>query len=325
MLINKINARVQICSFLCFLFFFSSAFSETKCISIQTLPTQITKPGNYCLENNIYNGDQQNAITILSSGVVLDLKGFTISSNTADPATKLFGIYSKDVRDITIKNGIIRGFMYGIYLSDSNTSSTGPDSLSGGYKIEGVTLKENYFRGIRLEGSNHLVRNNVIRSTGGSLVFSNSFAIGIEIIGPGAKIEKNIISDTHSMGNGESVALSFSNNCSGSEANDNRIINHEAINSFSSTGHSFGIWVGGNPKNRTNVHIRDNNIDNMYFGFAFSSPTTGWYGNNLIRRATCNYTIGSSTVSTFDHTGVSSCPNVSDFDLNKMNELLLTQ
>ncbi len=309
---------------------FSSTLAENPCTPIDSVPTIITKSGSYCLQNNLYNQESKNAITISVSGVIIDLKNHTLSAGVEDPGTKLFGVYSKDVRDITIKNGIIRNFMYGIYLSDSNTSSTGANSLSGGYKIENVKLVSNYFRGMRLEGANHTVIGNTVRNTGGSIVFDNSFAIGIEIIGPGAKVESNTVVDTYSCGNGESVAISFSNNNSGSEANRNRIINYKSTKDkcllyHASTGRSFGIWVGGNPSFKTNAFLRDNIIDKMYYGFAFSSPTTGSYGNNLVRGATCNFLVVSDSVSTFNYVGSVACPSITTDEIDEINRHLISE
>ncbi|MDI9817756.1 MULTISPECIES: hypothetical protein [unclassified Legionella] len=285
--------------------------AQNSCTPIVSLPTIITKAGIYCLTNNLVNNANQNAITILTSGVTVDLQGYAIDSSNLDSNSQLYGVYSLDVQDITIKNGIIRGFMYGIYLSNSSGSDTNMGSLSGGYILENLVIKNSFFRGIRIEGANNVVRNCTVTSTGGTTVFNNSFAIGIESIGPGTIIEKNIVTETYSCGTGESVAISFSNNASGSSAHLNRITNKKKNSGCPSPvlpqGHSFGVWVGGNPILKTNVYLRNNNISNLDYGIAFSSPTTGWYGNNQISKVGCNYIISSDTVSTFDYRGVVSC------------------
>ena len=169
--------------------------SSVPCAYITALPFTITTHGNYCLAGNLVNYSDQNAITIAASGVVLDLQTFTIDTYNTRSDNSTLGIYSLDRRDVTIKNGTIRGFMYGIYLSDSLGSDTDPTSTSGGHLIENLTITGSSFRGIRMEGSNNIVKNSTIAAIGGTTIFKNAFAIGIETIGPGAIIENNTISD----------------------------------------------------------------------------------------------------------------------------------
>lgn len=303
---------------------------ESNCIPISSLPIVINKPGTYCLTNNLVNKANQHAITIAVSGVAVDMQGFTVDSANLQTDNSLYGIYSLDARDITIKNGIIRGFMYGIYLSDSKGSDTSMDSLSGGYLIENMVITNSLSRGIRIEGANNVIKNCTVTSTGGTTLFDNSFAIGIEIFGPGSVIENNTVTETYACGKGESVAISFSNNASGSNAYSNRITNKKrklsACHSLGlSQGQSFGIWVGGNLTYKTNVYIRNNNISNVDYGFVFSTPPTGWYGNNQISQVRCKYMIGSNTVSTFNFKGKVPCERdlLSLDELNLINSILI--
>jgi hypothetical protein len=148
-----------------------------------------------------------------------------------------------------------------------------------------MILQDNFFRGIRVEGDRQIIRNNRIVNTGGNLVFKNSFNMGIEIIGPRTKVENNTVIDTHAQGTGENIAISFSNNCGDSSAKGNQLFNHyrfleKRMHFRGSSGHSFGIWVGGNPLIPSNVSVRNNRIKNFYYGITFSSPTKGVISNN---------------------------------------------
>lgn len=312
------------------LFFFVVLISNAQaslvpCAYITTLPFTITTHGNYCLAGNLVNYTDQNAITIAASGVVLDLQKFTIDTYNTKSDNSSFGIYSLDRHDITIKNGIIRGFMYGIYLSDKQGSDSDPTSSSGGHLIDNVTITGSSFRGIRMEGAYNIVRNSTITAIGGTTIFKNAFAIGIETIGPGAVIEKNTVSEIYGTGTGESVAVSFSNNSSGSSATGNRIINEIFENpTYLSNGDKFGVWVGGNLKFQTKVFIRNNKISNMDYGVTFSSPTTGYYGNNIIEQSKkCDYVICSLSVSTSNHKGLVCCNEASYDKVKLINQSIL--
>lgn len=301
--------------------------ATTPCTPISALPYIIESPGSYCLTDNLVNNTDQNAITIAASGVVLDLKQFTISSYNSRSDNASFGIFSLNCRDITIKNGFIKGFMYGIYLSDKLGSDADPGSVSGGHVIDNMTIKDNFFRGIRLEGAYNIIKNSTITGVSGTTVFSNAFAIGIESIGPGAIIENNTITEIYGTGTGESVALSFSNNSSGSSASGNIINNKKsAVQNPAqlNTGEKFGIWIGGNLIFQTNVYIRNNKISNMTYGVTFAFPTTGWYGNNdVTQNKRCDYLICSTSVSTFNHKGFVCCESLNIEQIKVLNQLLM--
>jgi hypothetical protein len=85
----------------------------------------ISQPGSYYLATNI-NVTTGNAISINTSGVTLDLNGFTISS-TASPNSGFGVLISSGLSDITIRNGHIRG---GVTNNGSNVYS-GPGFQAG--------------------------------------------------------------------------------------------------------------------------------------------------------------------------------------------------
>lgn len=296
---------------------------HASCTPITQIPINIDKPGTYCLVKNFTYPGQSSAITIRTSGIVLDFQGHSISSNISDNTA--IGIYTIDQQDITIRNGNLNGFFFGIYLADTKGSSTGADSRSGGHIIEKMVIKNSLFRGIRLEGIHNTVRACTISDTGGTSFFPNSFAIGIELIGPSVTIDNNVVNETYACGIGESVGIAFSNNCNGASASFNKISNTKRTSTRCSfLGHSFGIWVGGNSTLKTNAYIRNNIINGMHNGFSFSSPTTGWYGYNQITNATCKYTIASTTVSTFSRRGPVECGFLlAPEELNLINEQLM--
>src|SRR5262245_47728812 len=96
----------------------SPARGETvNCTPITSLPAVITVQGIYCLTGNLNTAiTSGTAITIDANNVVLDLNGFKLGGLAAGPGTLAFGIRAVNRANITIKNGTVRGFFYGISL-----------------------------------------------------------------------------------------------------------------------------------------------------------------------------------------------------------------
>ncbi|HAT8325403.1 TPA: hypothetical protein GDD11_14910 [Legionella pneumophila] len=295
--------------YLCRLYLFSLVLltitsllnASQSCIPINKIPVVINKSGYYCLEKNHYYSGNQNPITINTSYVTLDFKSYKIELIPHNSANQIYGVYSLNSHHIIVKNGRIKGFMMAIYLADSRGSKTSEGSHSGHYLIEKMTLQNNFFRGVRLEGVKQKINNCRILNTGGSTVYENAFSMGIEMIGPYSIVENNFIQDTKASGEGENIGISFSNNNANSVATGNHIFNHygfleKRAHFRGDSGHSFGIWVGGNEKYRSNVLVHDNWIKNMYYGIVFSSVTRGKVKNNEIESADKALLINSSVV-----------------------------
>src|SRR5438876_3313560 len=82
---------------------------------ITTLPYTITMQGHYCFDRNLSTAmTSGNAITINSDFVVVDLNNFKLGGGAAGLGTTTIGIHSDSHRNITIRNGNIRGFLVGI-------------------------------------------------------------------------------------------------------------------------------------------------------------------------------------------------------------------
>jgi len=103
----------------------------------KTFPVVISQPGSYQLIGNLTvppNGG--NAINILANDVTLDLNGFTVQGTNGTPA---IGISAGAVnqRNVTIKNGTVRGF-----------SSDGISLSGNGHIVTGVKAEGNGVHGI---------------------------------------------------------------------------------------------------------------------------------------------------------------------------------
>ena len=106
-----------------------------------TFPIQINEPGSYVLTSNlIVTTANVNAINIDANHVTLDLNGHDIYAVSIGTRT---GIYAYNRYNITIKNGIVRGFRYnGIYLNND------ADHKGAGHRIEGIQASNNSSYGI---------------------------------------------------------------------------------------------------------------------------------------------------------------------------------
>lgn len=83
---------------------------------ISSVPFTISTSGTYILSGNLDYAGQNAAITVEASNVVIDLKGFTLS--TSNPNS--FGIAADAenfaIQDVAIQNGEITGFRTGLSL-----------------------------------------------------------------------------------------------------------------------------------------------------------------------------------------------------------------
>ena len=201
----------------------------TNCTPIAAVPTVITVQGIYCftkhLETNITTG---NAIDIQTNNVILDLNGWKLGGLAAGPGTGAIGIFASNGQNITIKNGTVRGFRFGIVLSDAGVSQ--------GHVVEDIRADQNREIGMIVTGAGILIRNNQVVATGGS----TRAAVGILVSGAGPRVLNNDVIDT--QGTGTAWGIRF-DGTSGALAVNNRITNADV-----------GIeFVGGTGKYRDNL------------------------------------------------------------------------
>jgi len=104
-----------------------------------TFPIQINESGSYVLTSDLIVTTNVNAINIDADNVTLDLNGHGIYGPGTGTA---YGIYARNQFNITIKNGIVRGFDYGIFLFNDD------DHRGAGHRIEGIQAFNNSRYGI---------------------------------------------------------------------------------------------------------------------------------------------------------------------------------
>ena len=154
-----------------------AAADNTKCTgTIATIPMSITIPGVWCLKSNLSLAQASGyAVKIARDGVTIDLGGFRLDGSAAGPGTLTYGIYGKNRRNITIRNGTVEGFYIGIYLYEIGANK------SNGHLVERIRAIGNRYGGLSVHGARSIVRDNDVYNTGNST--KTAYAVGISVVG----------------------------------------------------------------------------------------------------------------------------------------------
>jgi hypothetical protein len=162
---------------------------------ITSAPYTISTPGFYYLGGNLtYSGGGSGyAIFVSVDDVTLDLMGFSLING--GPLDSTLGILIHECTNVEIRNGVVRGFFYGVSSSPSVNHC----------RVLNVRATDNA-RGISLNGSDHLIKgcnvsnNNVygIILTSGVImdcVASNNQS-GIRLYGPGSVLGNTAVNNS---------------------------------------------------------------------------------------------------------------------------------
>jgi len=223
-----------------------------------------------------------NAITINVNNVVIDLNGRKLGGGSAGAGTNAHGIYAYQRKNITIKNGTIRGFKAGVFLDGAS-----PWTTSQGHMIEDIRADMNTFASIWVFGLGNIIRNNQVVDTGGSTV--TNYAYGIAAIGPGNRVLNNDVYETKEQSTAEATGI-FIDYGDGSVVLNNRVGNQDF-----GTGNSYGIRMSTFSQN---VIVRTNTISRMEWGIYFYGSATGLYGDNLTSGCATPFSGGTAAGST---------------------------
>ena len=252
-----------------------SAWAETiDCTPITTLPTVITVQGNYCLTGHLATSmTSGNAIEIQTNNVTIDLNGWKLGGLAGGTGTLVYGIYAYQRKNITIRNGTIRGFYLGIFLKDVS-----PYTTSQGHLIEDIRADQNTGTGIMIQGRGNIVRRNQVVDTGGST--GTLYAFGIRLNGPGVRALNNDISGTVGWSGGGGFGLSL-DTAHGAVLESNRI--HDIRGTS-----NYGIWASGS----LGILVVGNRITSTQNGIVFTGGSTGKYRDTLTSNVTTPFSGG---------------------------------
>jgi len=236
----------------------------------RAVTTPITTCGQTVSTNAVLTTDLDciaHGIVVDTAGVTIDLKGYTISG---DRGTDHYGVYVLGVSGVTIKNGVIRNFGYGI-------KSIG---VANQLAVANVLVSGNAWFGVSVLGNGVSIKSSTANGNG---------TIGFLVNGNGASISSSV-----ALGNqGDGISVfgdSATVKSSTASGNDERGIDIDgaaaSVKSSSAGGNGLdGIFVSGDgalPKgNRAEGNgYLDGNADNAGRGitvqdFAIASPPTG--------------------------------------------------
>lgn len=272
--------KIHYISLLFMLLFTTQVKAETlDCTAITTLPYTINSSGVYCLTGDLSTAmTSGNAISVNANNVTIDLNGWRLGGLAAGDDTATNGIYATGRKNITIRNGTIRGFKRAIYLHDYNPF---PDSQ--GHLIEDIRAEQNTTSGIEVYGTGSITRRNSIVATGRPTVIG---ATGISVAGTGNRVLDNDVTETRSgIGSAAGVLVKYAD---GGMVRNNRV---SGVSSGNDTG-SWGILVD----NTDRVVVRGNDIsDPGDLGLTITVGTGGIYMDNLVSGATVNPYSGTAT------------------------------
>jgi len=220
------------------------ASADTTCTAANTitsanpLPFTIKKSGVWCLgASRNWSGAAPNtaAITIAASDVILDLNGFKLIGSNAGIGTEADGVAASNQRNITVRNGSIRGFYIAVQLDDHSGAGT----IGGRYTLEDLFVSDSTYEGINLAGSDVVVRRVHISAVGGSTAVSNSNAHGIRFYpGSNALIVDNVVREVHPVGVGQGVGIYV-------DGFNDVVDNNTVQNAAPIVGNTVGIALGG--------------------------------------------------------------------------------
>ena len=243
------------------------ARAETiNCTPITTLPAVISTQGIYCLTGNLAtNITSGNAITITANNVTLDLNGWKLGGQGGGMATQAAGILS-GADNVTIKNGIVRGFYYGIYLTGR------------GGVVQDMLMDQNTHIGIAVFGQGSIVEHNQVVDTGGSTAEPSVTAIGIETaLGSGSLVVNNVVSGLTATGGLDEYGIAMTG--LNSVARDN-IVNDDAGPTGGGT--SLGIF-----QYQSDSITVNNTVSN--FAWGIYNTAAGIYAHNTVNNCTTSY------------------------------------
>lgn len=200
----------------------------TNCLQIVSLPAVITQQGVHCLKSDLNTSIASgSAIAINTNNVTIDLNGFKLGGFSAPNAV---GISAIDRLNITIRNGTIRGFAFGISLT--RTSAT----TSAGHLLEDLNIEGARTNGFYVLGNATSIRGNLLRDIGNPTAPSLGIQYNaISAVGDSMTIEDNKIENVIS-GLNNAIGIFFSGQSS--------VIRNNQIGAVTGP-NAIGINIGG--------------------------------------------------------------------------------
>lgn len=259
-----------------------NAFIGPDCMELVP-PAIIEKSGCYrVVKDYSVVADADFGITVFASHVKLDLNGHKISGS--GPKSTAAGVHAIGVERITIQNGTLRDFLYGVRIDPSAEQKVIEATVRGVHVAQGTA------RGIHVAAENVTVEGSRVEHLSGYSGWPASHTIGIEVAASQCAIKNNHVLNYLPEGVGEAVGISLSSPVDNCTVSSNEIKSAEPPK----FGRTIGIWVSGEQITRGSeaLMISRNIVGGADYAF-FSGNTS------LIEHNEFSVACGPSDVTTF--------------------------
>jgi hypothetical protein len=216
---------------------------------ISSVPYTISQAGSFYLTKNL-NVTSGDAITISTSGVTLDLNGFTISS-TASSAGGTGALLGSAIQNVAILNGHIKGgvtynagsytgigFANGIFYSGTPPSNV---------RVSGVSVSGCLSHGINLYSNSTTIESCTTHTVGSVGLTATTVSRSTAYLCGLNGISSATASDSfgYSTGSSDAVSVNVANNCYGyCIGNGNGLYANSATNCWGKSDSSgFGVYA----------------------------------------------------------------------------------
>ena len=173
-----------------------------------------------------------SALVVQADRVSIDLGGHSLTGPGATSAAP--GIHVLGGDDISIRNGNIGGFLFGIRAEPS-----GSDEI-GRLAVQRMIVERGTARGIFAQADVVTIRDNIIRNLTGYTRWEGSYTIGIEIFAQSCEVTGNHLSELYPIEVGESVGIALTEKVRRCSITDNVLANATRPE----FGRSIAFWIG---------------------------------------------------------------------------------
>jgi parallel beta-helix repeat protein len=227
---------------------------------ISSLPYTITNSGSYYVTASLTTTG--HGVVIETSGVTLDLMGFTISGDrgSSDYGVFLDGATNSTIQNVVVRNGIVRNFGLGVraeYIQDS--------------RFEFLISAANLYNGVNFSSSQGLCNGNSITDC----TISGNGSIGVYLPGGSGQCNGNTIADCTISGNG-SYGIYFNGEYGQCDGNN-------IVDCTVSANGNYGIHLRGN-----SGHCNGNKVANCMisgndsYGICLAGYVGACEGNTIV-------------------------------------------
>jgi parallel beta-helix repeat protein len=250
--------KVTYCLIVFFITLMVSATTLEAATVITSLPYTITTQGSYIINQNLKAN--WHGIKVQANNVTIDLNGYSISGNNASGG---YGVYMNGCFNVEIRNGTVRNFgSSGIHEESSSAHS---------HRVINVRVINNKEDGIRLAGSNHMVKDCTVSGNG-------SYGIDVSL---GCTVSGNTVYSNGDFGiyalHGSTVSgnTAYSNGGTGILAGQGSTVK----NNTAYWNHYFGIYLFDYDLVDGNAAYANNQSGEIYTNM--NSCGTCVFGNNI--------------------------------------------